>query len=71
VSEDREKYGRHLRECVTKISRLPREQRRVGSTRQPVPRQDSLTDQMADVMERAVEMGCYDAHDWIRDRWPA
>lgn len=30
-----------------------------------MPRQDSLTDQMADVMKAAVEMGCYDAHDWL------
>lgn len=28
-------------------------------------RQDSLDAQMRDVMKKAVEMGCYDAHDWL------
>ena len=28
-------------------------------------RQDSLTDQMQDVIKQAVNMGCYDAHDWL------
>jgi hypothetical protein len=30
-----------------------------------MPRQDSLNEQMADVMNAAVKMGCYDAHDWL------
>lgn len=30
-------------------------------------RQDSLTDQIHDVMKQATKMGCYDAHDWIRE----
>lgn len=29
-------------------------------------RQDSLFDQMADVLQKANEIGCYDAADWIR-----
>jgi hypothetical protein len=28
-------------------------------------RQDSLADQMRDVMKAAVDMGCYDAHEWL------
>lgn len=28
-------------------------------------RQDSLDDQLRDVAQKAVEMGCYDAADWI------
>ena len=32
-------------------------------------RQDSLTDQMRSVVRWANEHGCYDAADWIRERW--
>jgi hypothetical protein len=32
-------------------------------------RNDSLHDQMMDVIGRAEEMGCYDAADWIKARW--
>jgi hypothetical protein len=32
-------------------------------------RQDSLSDQMRDVMRHAVESGCYDAHDWLVKAW--
>lgn len=28
-------------------------------------RQDSLYDQMRDVMKLAVQSGCYDAHEWL------
>ena len=31
-------------------------------------RQDSVTEQLRDVIQLAVEAGCYDAADWIRDR---
>lgn len=31
-----------------------------------MPRQDSLTDQMDDLMRIAVREGMYDAHDWLR-----
>lgn len=34
-----------------------------------MPRQDSLTDQMRSVMSAAIDLGCYDAADWIRDAW--
>lgn len=34
----------------------------------PAQRQDSLLDQLGDVMREAVEMGCYDAAEWIRVR---
>lgn len=34
----------------------------------PFQRQDSLTDQLIDVEKKAVEMGCYDASDWIKAR---
>ncbi len=32
-------------------------------------RQDSLADQMKTVYRKAVEIGCYDAADWIMERW--
>lgn len=32
------------------------------------PRQDSVTDQLRDVHQKANEMGCYDAADWIRNQ---
>jgi hypothetical protein len=32
-------------------------------------RQDSLTDQMKTVVAAAERLGCYDAADWLRDRW--
>lgn len=32
-------------------------------------RQDSLTDQMNDLVKLAIEHGMYDAVDWIRKRW--
>lgn len=34
-----------------------------------MPRQDSLGEQLADVLRAAVDMGCYDAHDWIVRAW--
>lgn len=34
-----------------------------------MPRQDSVSEQMQSVEEAAVQMGCYDAVDWIRKRW--
>jgi hypothetical protein len=36
-----------------------------------MPRQDSLTDQIKDVLKHAEAAGCYDAADWIRDAWNA
>jgi hypothetical protein len=32
-------------------------------------RQDSLTDQMAEILQLAVDAGCYDAHGWIVRAW--
>jgi hypothetical protein len=32
-------------------------------------RQDSLTDQMIDVLAAAKQLGCYDALDWIQRRF--
>lgn len=32
-------------------------------------RQDSLHDQMRDVVREAERLGCYDAADWIKARW--
>jgi DnaJ-class molecular chaperone len=32
-------------------------------------RQDSLSDQMREVVRLATEAGCYDAADWIRKHW--
>lgn len=38
-------------------------------TRFKPQRQDSLHDQMMDLLHEAERMGCRDAADWIRDRW--
>lgn len=34
----------------------------------PMPRQDSVRDQLRDVIVMAERMGCYDAADWIKTR---
>jgi len=35
----------------------------------PTQRQDSLTDQMRSVIGEANQIGCYDAADWIKERF--
>lgn len=37
------------------------------ASKRVMPRQDSLTDQLIDVMREANRMGCYDATDAIRN----
>lgn len=41
----------------------------MNSTPPQPQRQDSLHEQMRDVVRAAEQLGCYDAADWIKDRW--
>lgn len=39
-----------------------------GESVRVLPRQDSVTDQLLDVLRWATAAGCYDAADWIASR---
>lgn len=49
-------------------AKLTESERAVVNNELPRQRQDALNDQLRDVIMAAVDMGCWDAADWIKGR---